>query len=210
MCGVVGFHSKTPTDEHVALICRLFDESKIRGLHAFGATILKDGKLQTFKSFDVKDLKRWIRLQDRFETLIGHTRYSTSGDYNDHSNNQPIHVEDSSVVFNGVITQATKDVYQNEFGESYITDNDGEIFLTKFRKKQDWKSFVFDGRFSFAGIVMNNHRAYALRNKNRPLWFASRDSGNFIASTENIFKRSGFNSAQEIQPGVIHSLCTNS
>jgi glutamine phosphoribosylpyrophosphate amidotransferase len=209
VCGVIGFYSKKPTEEHVELVCRLFEESKIRGLHAFGVAIRTEKGLTDFKTFDFEDMKRWLRLAPKFDVLIGHNRYSTSGDYHNHKNNQPISIERTHVVFNGVITQASRNVYEKTFGKTYVTENDGEIFARKVVDMEDWAGFVFKGKFSFAGAFLQNDRAVALRNKNRPLWISEANGARFIASTQNIFTRAGFESSKEIPPGRIVDLCSS-
>lgn len=211
MCGVIGYFSKSPSDDHVALIERLFEASKIRGLHAFGATArAQDGKLMTFKTTALREIKQWLRGIPRFDLLIGHTRYSTSGDWRQPENNQPIVVAGSSLVFNGVISQASKKEYEKIFSKTYETGNDGEIFLRKVIDGEDWAQFVREGKFSFAGAFLHNGEAVAIRNKNRPLWSCETADANFLASTQDIFKRAGFSHQTpiEVKPGEVYQICS--
>ncbi len=208
MCGVIGFASKDPTRSHLLKIISLFKESKIRGLHAFGFTTwepnwLKDG-LATKKFNSILAVEAALREYELNppEILIGHTRYSTSGDFHDHSNNQPIHVPGVSLVFNGVISMKTKEEREKEFKTLYTTDNDGEIVSRKIIGGEDAESFVAEGRFSFAGLYMSNGEIKAIRNKNRPLWYSKTDDAVFVASTKDIFRRAGkFSAPIEILVG---------
>ena len=49
MCGVVGFSCKDPIAEHYIVLQKIILQSKIRGLHSFGYTYNKDGRLITKK-----------------------------------------------------------------------------------------------------------------------------------------------------------------
>jgi glutamine phosphoribosylpyrophosphate amidotransferase len=207
MCGVIGFYTKKKTKEQSDKLCELFVQSKIRGLHAFGLIVKKGKDVHVVKTYDLAEVLNYIKNND-FNLLIGHTRYSTSGDYQDHCNNQPIHVDKIALVFNGVISQATKAEYEKIYGKKYITDNDGEIFARKVVDGEDWKDFVWKGKFSFAGIFMQEHRVMALRNKNRPLWKSEEFGARFIGSTNDFFKRSGFKNQSEIKPGELVDLCS--
>lgn len=209
MCGVIGMFAPDPGVRHLEAVCRLFEQSQIRGLHSFGITAwvgassLQDG-LETKKAFTLDKIKAGI-LEYKHrppELLIGHNRYSTSGDYHDHANNQPIHIPGISLVFNGVITQATKDQYEKIFGKRYQTENDGEIFSRKVLDGEDWARFVADGRFSFAGLFVRNGEAFAIRNRQRPLYMGNAPGGVFFASTADIFKRAGgFARVREVPAG---------
>lgn len=210
MCGVIGFYSPNPKPKHLEAICRLYQQSKIRGLHAFGFSVWEPNKghkdsIRTVKYTELLPVLKEImdyRLSPP-ELLIGHARYSTSGDWKDFANNQPVHINGISMVFNGVITQASKKEYEKEFNKEYITENDGEIFSRKVLDGEDWVNFVSSGKFSFAGIFLRNGEAYAIRNKNRPLYKATCDGGAFIASTRDIFVRAGgFSNIHSIEEGI--------
>jgi len=208
MCGVIAYFSPKPSKKHTQEISDLFEQSKIRGLHSFGFSARINGKIQTFKEWDLKKLQEKIVSIPKFDLLVGHTRYSTSGDFKDHSNNQPIDIPGIALAFNGVITQASKEEYEKTYGKQYVTENDGEIFARKVLDGEDWEEFVFDGSFSFAGAFISKKGAYALRNPNRPLWMLERSDARFLASTKNIFERASLIGSKEIQPGVVVDLCS--
>lgn len=199
MCGVIAFRSKTPNPLHLLKAHKIFIASRIRGIHAFGYSYIDQaGKMGTIRVADLTSLgNSLVGLGSRPPTsLIGHNRYSTSGDWREMSNNQPIVIryagESVSLVFNGVISQKTKPDYEKEYGETYVTENDGEIFLRKVADGDNYVDFVARGRFSFAGAWLNpDGEILALRNHRRPLYSATFEGGAFIASTEDIFRRVG-------------------
>jgi glutamine phosphoribosylpyrophosphate amidotransferase len=207
MCGVLGFHSLAPKPNHIRMFQELFNESTIRGLHAAGFSAWRPGGnegITTFKSFSwVETFRKLGELrEDLPRILIAHTRYSTSGDWHVHENNQPIHLRGASMVFNGVISQATRAEYEREYKKQFFTENDGEIFLRKVTDGEDWHGFVRDARFSFAGLHIFGGTLYAVRNRQRPLWRADFEGGTFFASTADIFARAGFDNPQELYPGT--------
>lgn len=190
MCGVIGYSSNNPSENHRVMLRRLFFESRVRGLHAFGFSFWDGAGVVT---------NRFARLEECLAALpqvttrlIGHCRYSTSGDYRTPENNQPIHTGDVALAFNGVISMATKPEYERQYGRKYATDNDGEIFLDKYVRGDNWEKFVAGGRFSFAGVVLHRDTLVAIRNSRRPLYRCDEDDGVFYASTADVFRRAGF------------------
>lgn len=192
MCGVIAFYSEDPSAGHVDMILRVVEQSKIRGLHSFGFAypnghMLAAGKHRTYAevAYDIAALRKRPP-----KTLIAHTRYSTSGDWYDNANNQPIMAEGHALVFNGVISQKTRPEYEQEFGRFYTTDNDGEIALRRHIDGFDVENFVARGKFSFAGAFMNpDGETFLLRNANRPLWYARGHNYVIVASTADILRR---------------------
>lgn len=194
MCGIVGFYSfeENPYGQDLDLMLAVFHQSKIRGLHAFGAAIPQPSGSRSFKTFELNDMVPWVR-ETRPRILLGHTRYSTSGDYKDHANNQPVQWEKQTLVFNGVISMKTREEMEAEYGIKMKSDNDGEIFLQSEQKLE----FVTKMAGSFAGIfhdpVFNNLKVeddvYVLRNPRRPAWTARTETAIFVASTRDILMR---------------------
>lgn len=198
MCGVIGYSCDQPQKDHKDRLQKLFFESRIRGLHAFGFSIWDGKQVVTQRFLDLKTCLSAIPFG--ITRLIGHCRYSTSGDYQTVSNNQPLQLQDTAMAFNGVISMATKPEYEKQYGRNYTTENDGEIFLDKFVRKDGWLDFVSRGRFSFAGLVLESGKLTAVRNKNRPLFRVDSGGATFFASTADIFKRSGFSETPEAVP----------
>jgi glutamine phosphoribosylpyrophosphate amidotransferase len=203
MCGVFAAFSERKLEKiELHQLNKIFEQSRIRGLHAYGISWLENGKVNTFKSNDSSLVSEAI-LSLNTNRVIGHTRYSTSGDYKVMENNQPIAVYDAALVFNGVISMATKEQYEEEHGEKYITENDGEIVLKKYVKGEDFSGYVFNGKFSFAGCLLSPKDCFIFRNKNRPLWSKTWIEVSFVASTEDIFLRAGIKEPEEIKPGIV-------
>lgn len=198
MCGVIGMATNKPNPLHRELLVRLFHESRVRGIHAFGFSHW-DGSSVVTQRFLRLDLCL-AALPVAPTRLIGHCRYSTSGDYASIENNQPVRIGDAALVFNGVISMATKAEYEQHYGRQYATNNDGEIFLDKFVREDAWESFVAFGRFSFAGLLLHRDKLIALRNPRRPLYQCDEAGSRFYASTADIFRRAGFLATAEPVP----------
>lgn len=194
MCGVIGMFSKAPKESDCEDVVELFKQSRVRGLHAFGFTaVTADGPWLTNKAASSEEntanLRNAFHLWGGVRALIGHTRYSTSGDYKTPENNQPVLVQDLSLVFNGVISMKTREEYSREYGKQYETENDGEIFARRVLDGEEWEAFVREGAFSFAGCFLHKGELWALRNTNRPLWFWKTEDRLLFASTKDIFRR---------------------
>jgi glutamine phosphoribosylpyrophosphate amidotransferase len=188
MCSVIGF--KGVYD--INLLDRVFDESRLRGIHAFGFSYYNNGIIQTYKYLDYKEFKNKIHSISP-DLFIAHFRYSTSGDFNVMENNQPITFENKSIVFNGVISQKSKNEIEKEFGVKMEIENDGYVLIQKF----DDKSFVLRDNITFAMLGLDNGKLIALRNKKRPLYFND-DNNIIICSTKDIMKRSGIVIQKEV------------
>lgn len=186
MCGIVGYSSTDPKPEHFSILHSLIIESSIRGLHSYGYSFVKDDKLITRKYHDLDEIVFPV-----CNKIIYHNRYSTSGDYRNHKNNQPIHVDDMALVFNGVIDMRTKRQIEKDYKINMETDNDGEILIQRCGNNTELISrFVNDMKGSFAGIILDsNNKMFAIRNKKRPCWILEYENAIFLASTRDIFKR---------------------
>lgn len=187
MCGVIGAYAIKPSANISRNVERIFIESRIRGRHAFGFSNWSNGLLDTHKFLDVIPCVK--ALPSSITCLIGHARYSTSGDFKNIENNQPLELDGSSLAFNGVISMATKLENEAKYGQTYRADNDGEIFLDKFNRDDGWESFVSTGRFSFAGLVLKDGCITAIRNESRPLYSCKTEEAVYVASTRDIFLR---------------------
>jgi glucosamine 6-phosphate synthetase-like amidotransferase/phosphosugar isomerase protein len=183
MCGIVGFKSSETNQEDIDLVCEVIRQSKIRGLHSFG---LSDGK-NFYKEFQVESIVEKVKHLNLKE-FIFHNRYSTSGDYKDHNNNQPIILGSSSLVFNGIISQATKEENQIKYGITLSTDNDGEILL----HQKNIPEFLDNLSGSFAGLMYLDGKMFHYRNSRRPAYQTVTKNGSIIiASTKDIMLRAG-------------------
>lgn len=180
MCAILGFISPNPTPEAVNTLKRLFIESKVRGMHAYGFSALDDQPV-TEKSNLLKPLLDKIR---KPKALIGHCRYSTSGDYLDMKNNQPLQYGDESLVFNGVIDMGTKAEMEARHQIKMNCENDGEIMLQSSDREG-----LLATNISFAGLTLSKDKITFMRNENRPAYMAKKHGAIYIGSTADILRR---------------------
>lgn len=181
MCAIIGFISDNPSQQAVDTLKKVFIESKIRGMHAYGYAAIQRGTLMEHKSNGLKSLLPTIEKPTR---LIGHCRYSTSGDYKDMNNNQPLRYGDEYLVFNGVIDMRTKAEMEAAYGIKMNSDNDGEIMLQTPNRTGLLKSGI-----TFSGLTLNSHALAFFRNEARPGYKATRFGATYIASTADILRR---------------------
>ena len=197
MCAIIGVYLEKVSKADFATIRNVFLESKIRGMHATGMTVLFNGKLLTFKEPVAAD--KFIHLDDLEEMvsddgslrLIGHCRYSTS----DLEYNQPLCKEDVSIVHNGVITQELYENWEAKYGIKTVTKNDSELLLHTVDQNPllHWKDA------SIAAIELHSNGTMKFyRNGKRPIYFTSLRNGVIITSTKDIAKRSDLFESHEI------------
>ena len=108
-------------------------ELSIRGLHYFGICYYDNNKYKVIKSFN-KEFERFIKIFEMSDSnkFIFHNRYSTSGDWIDENNNQPIALDNiGAIAMNGVLSMSTKKEYEKKYGVKCKCDNDSEIFLRR-------------------------------------------------------------------------------
>jgi glutamine phosphoribosylpyrophosphate amidotransferase len=186
MCSVIGAIIKDPTKDDFNMIRRVFHESRIRGMHATGMSILYNNKIMTFKEpvpadefRHLDDLEEMVNV-DNILYLIGHCRYSTS----DLEYNQPLSNEKKSIVHNGVITQELPENWNTLYPYVFETKNDSELVLHSedpLREFPDASMAVCelyeDGRLRF------------YRNGKRPLYLTNLPNGSIITSTADVPKR---------------------
>lgn len=194
MCAIIGLASKKQGFNGKLL--RLLDESKIRGLHAFGISYFSDGKLHYSKHLRLIELKQKITTLQADKVLI-HCRYSTSGDFQVLENNQPIISKNSALIFNGIISMGTKVENEHLYGEKYQTDNDGEIVSKMAEKGENYLGFISTVGSFAGGILHDNGVMKMFRNQHRPMHWVADEFGTWYASTKDIFKRAGFGQSTE-------------
>jgi glutamine phosphoribosylpyrophosphate amidotransferase len=221
MCGIIGYCTYEPNVAHLQALKLLLFESKIRGLHAFGITHsqvnvdnIDDVILITKKFYRLDDLIAYIESVYPFYDAILHTRYSTSGDWEVLENNQPIVVNNYSLVFNGVISMKTKQEMEKEYDVSLKTDNDGELFIRSILAGSNPEQFVTNITGSFAGLWYDPMcddivgKIFAIRNSRRPLWIVNYDADTvFVASTKDIVMRAlGNIIVKQCVAGIVYDL----
>jgi len=208
MCGIVGYTPLTADYDRITradAFQRLFDESCIRGLHAYGISHLKSS-LWTYRTFDAKEIPYYFE-GDR--PTIAHARYCQSGDWHVLENNQPIVVGQTALAFNGCIHMGTKEEFEAAFDVRCETDNDGEIFLCKTADAVDAEEFVRKASGfvetisgSFAGVCLAFGQLIVSHNARRPLWRCEAHGARWYASTADIFRRAGFTGATPVAVGT--------
>src|SRR5678816_3938727 len=103
MCGIVGYLPLTDSMDKAFFsraFDRLFRESCIRGLHAYGISSIFLDELHVLRSFKMEDIPLTF---DPVCPTIAHARYCQSGDWKVLENNQPIVVGNTALAFNGCI-----------------------------------------------------------------------------------------------------------
>ena len=205
MCAILGAFLESPNQQQIETLKALFVESQVRGKHATGYSMIRNGRIFTQKAAIPAEAfiqSHFAEIQpgDYTLQLIGHCRYSTS----DLRYNQPIqNLDDLSIVHNGVIDQRPA-VYWKDWGYDLQTQNDSELI---------WHS-AFQGReplieFPEASMAVGElHVEKGLRfyrNGKRPAWIVPQDKGFFVCSTADIAKRAGLKGAKRMVPGVIYT-----
>ncbi len=181
MCSIIGYKGKF--DE--TLVSNLLDESRIRGVHAFGYYSHKyDLKTLSYEQF--KD----SLLFERPDMFVAHLRYSTSGDYKQMINNQPLiqyNGKMTALVFNGVISQLDMENMKYQYQTNIPSDNDGWILMKYLHDDK----FLHDRSITFATTYIQDDNLYAYRNKHRPMYYNENKDRVVIASTNDILERCG-------------------
>jgi glutamine phosphoribosylpyrophosphate amidotransferase len=195
MCGIVGFKPLEDNILQVGAFQRLFHESRIRGLHAYG---IATGD-SVYRTFDSSEIQQHF---DHAKPTIAHARYSQSGDWHVLENNQPIVVGNMALAHNGVISMGTKAEYEAQFDVQCTVDNDSEIFLRCLERGETPEAFLDRLSGSFAGVWLRDGVLYAGRNPRRPLWKCHSYGAMWYASTEDIFRRAGFFGPEPVAVGA--------
>lgn len=186
MCAIIGMIIHKPKADQFDMIRRVFHESRIRGMHATGMSVLFNDKIMTFKEPVPAD--RFIHLDSLEEMvnddgnlyLIGHCRYSTS----DLLYNQPLANEECSIVHNGVITQELPENWQRLFNYKCETKNDSELVLHSPSPLEEFP----DASMAVCELTPDR-KLLAYRNGKRPLYLTSIENGCIITSTADVIKR---------------------
>lgn len=205
MCAIIGYSPRATGLElrdRVELFeqfRRLARECMARGTHAFGLARWAHGAIHVTKSQDIDDV---LLDFEPSEPCIFHARYSTSGDWREPRNNQPLVVGHHALAFNGVIHMGTKAEMEEAFAVQLASENDGEVFIRRVLGGETPEHFIQTMTGSFAGVWIHEGRLHAGRNERRPLWRTTRVGETWYASTADIFRRAGIHDVVEMYPGV--------
>ena len=188
MCAVIGAIIKDPKPSDFDMIRRVFHESRIRGLHATGMSVIFNNKVMTFKEpvpadkfIHLDNLEEMVN-DDNVLYLIGHCRYSTS----DLEYNQPIANDEHAIVHNGVITQELAENWGKLFNYKCVTKNDSELVLHSDSPLEEFP----DASMAVCELT-DSKKLLVYRNGKRPLYLNMLPNGCIITSTENIAIRAG-------------------
>ncbi|MFA5132964.1 MAG: hypothetical protein WC444_06585 [Candidatus Paceibacterota bacterium] len=198
MCGIIGAHIKEFNGNTIKLLINLFNESKIRGLHSFGIAYYNhEGHICVEKSHTLDALTLVSRLAALSNgKFIFHCRYSTSGDWTNHNNNQPIYLLGiGAIAVNGVICMDDKETMEKKYNVVLETANDAEILLKKLEQMELMSFIKNESSASVAATLLSGNDVYAFRNNKRPLYiYNDNKAENRIAvSTLDIILRAGGN-----------------
>lgn len=188
VCGVIGYYSAQPLPAHGDHLAALLRESQIRGRHAFGCAWRTETGIEVRRSLQgqvITDTLCQLFADKPPQEAMAFCRYSTSGDWREMRNNQPLAIDGTVLIFNGVLDMRTPTDWQRDYGGTYQTANDGELFIR--HGLRDPIAFVRHG--SFAGCWMTPVGFYALRNQDRPLWWRTDATATWLASTQDILRR---------------------
>lgn len=186
MCAVIGVDLTDASSSDFDLVRNVFIESKIRGMHATGMSILSKGILKTFiesvPANEFTELKNLEAHCGKDIKLIGHCRYSTS----DLLYNQPLFNDDVSIVHNGVISQELPENWEKLYDIKTKTKNDSELLLHTVHNNP----LVLWANSSISAIEL--HRSGLVRyyrNGKRPLYKTELKNGFILTSTSDIITR---------------------
>jgi asparagine synthetase B (glutamine-hydrolysing) len=205
MCGIVGAHLESPTEDQIETLKKLFIETQIRGRHQTGFAVRNKNKVQLFTvDGDGKmlvDKYNWDNLTKLpVLELAGHNRYSTS----DLRYPQPLQVfDDFALCHNGVVDQRPP-AYWKEYGYELKTANDSELlYHSAYLGREPLVEFP---DASMAVCELHGERGLRwYRNAKRPLYMVTVENGYFICSTKDIAKRAGLKRAKRCKPGFVYT-----
>lgn len=189
------------------IVKQIMKNSRIRGLHSFGYSFVKNNKIYNFKFIDYQKFIESL-IQKKPEKFIAHFRYSTSGDWKVIENNQPIFLDDFCLAFNGVIDMSSKTEMEKKFDIKMKTENDGEIAIIKYKQGKDlFLDFINQNKRTFAGVFLNKeNQITAIKNNLRPLSISKDKHATYLASTSDILSRSGLKSYDKLKPNKFYEI----
>lgn len=199
MCAVIGIYAKNPSTQDLILYKNVILESSIRGLHATGASWIKDSQIQTkIRSDSARRYLKDINLRDCINEdgnlyFIGHCRYSTS----DLLFNQPFDNERFSIVHNGVITQEMPERWEELYGYKCKTRNDSELLLHTLEVGKSPLEEYPDSSMAVVELHLEKKLRF-YRNGKRPIYFTSTMNSIIITSTADIALRAGIENASQV------------
>lgn len=216
-CGIVGAVSKKGKDVSELLYKSLFTLQH-RGQESAGIVTFGESGFNTHRGFgQVKDVFSKDILKELTGHIgIGHTRYSTFGDYRNVNNIQPLFVSSRegfmAVAHNGTLTNYDElRAELEENGYVFHSSTDSEIFLYLFlisegnNPEEKFKEIMKKVKGAYSLLFLINDRLYFLRDPwgFRPLVFGESEDYFVVASETAALKQAGINVYEEVQPGDV-------
>lgn len=195
MCGILGGYFIEKDSDTIEFTKKLMTELKIRGCHSFGIAFHDKNSIKVMKSFELNP-DNFIKAfnQSDSDYFIFHNRYSTSGNWEDMNNNQPIVINNvGAIAMNGVLSMKLKEEFEENFSVKCENHNDAEVFLRKIELGINVVDFLkSQPNCSFAGVFITNNTIWGLRNNKRPLYeFNYKNKAKFLLSTIDTINRAG-------------------
>jgi glutamine phosphoribosylpyrophosphate amidotransferase len=205
MCAIIGCCLNAPTQEQIDTLKRVFLESQIRGKHATGLTVLKNGKGWSFvQPLPAEEFVKQFEWSSLLTTgtlrMIGHCRYSTS----DLRYNQPLQEGKLSIVHNGVISQESPEFWSRYGLGEMRTQNDSELLLKAVLASQSPLDTFPDASIS-ALELHDGGKMVWYHNSKRPMWSTTVSNGKFITSTKDIAIRSGLKNPEPVPVNTVYT-----
>lgn len=188
MCGVIAYVSDSPNSDDLELMLKIFEESRIRGVHSFGYCFASDTPKRFHRIDEMRD-----SLAENWDgsPLVGHNRYCTGESWKDLLDCQPISRGELAIAFNGVIDMSSPASWPGKYSTNFETANDAEIALV-YIESGGFLGLISNRKVSFAGAWVKDGTVWYARNPGRPLWLGCRAHSRFLASTKDILLRAGF------------------
>ena len=190
MCGIVGYVGKRKA---LPILLNSLKALEYRGYDSSGIAYIKDNKINIIKKEGkIKNLEKFLNIDEDTFIGIGHTRWATHGVPNE-TNAHPHRVGKITLVHNGIIenyeelrSKLKKDGYE------FVSETDTEVVSAQvdsiYKKNKDMiKTLdevkdILEGTYAL-GIICDDepNNIYAIR-KDSPLIIGKKDDEYFIAS----------------------------
>lgn len=209
MCGIAGYKvlKRGNASKAIAVFEQIMLQSQIRGKHATGVAWVEYGQFVSVKSKvpakEFLNSAQWARIRKAPPVeMIGHCRYSTSGE-----EAQPINYAGYCIVHNGMVSMAAKEHFEAEYKVKTKTDNDSEIILHYLSEAWEGNEGVKSDTDAFAlafkrlykhntpifacAVLQTDGSIRLIRDHIRPLWFFYIKEWEVLgfASTQDIIRR---------------------
>ncbi len=221
-CGVTGIYSETPINIPEMLFYTLFTLQH-RGQESAGIAYRKNDKTTVYKDLGMVPavLSRYLKMDRKSNTGIGHVRYSTKGG-NRIENAQPIHVicnkGQIALAHNGTLSNASE-LKNRVFSEGAIiqstTDTEIILHLLSMSREKNFRDALLktlpelEGAYSL--LMMKDDSLIAIRDPMgfRPLYMGRKDNMTIFASETCALDILQVKEFREVEPGEMITVDKN-